>query len=91
MNPRTENEAILLAALRESQEEVAFFKNQVIHLQAAAIINNVHCRKLQAQLYAKLKSKNQKGKRRLLGDGLPRLLSGDKFYEEVVAANDQQE
>jgi hypothetical protein len=83
--PKTTNEIVLLGALRESQEQETYLKQRVLELQAANILNEAYCSRLRGQLAHKEEKKaNPKGKGKLMGDGLPCLLSGDWFYEWVV-------
>lgn len=85
MTPTSKSETILLAALRELQAENSNLKNRVITLQASNILNETYCTKLQFQLAAKeSKGTKSKGKGKLMGDGLPKMLSGDEFFERVV-------
>lgn len=87
INPKTMTEIILLGALRESEEREASLKRRVLELQAANILNEAYCSRLRGQLAHKEDKKaNPKGKGKLMGDGLPCLLSGDWFYERVVEA-----
>ncbi|KAE9403813.1 hypothetical protein BT96DRAFT_917207, partial [Gymnopus androsaceus JB14] len=56
-----------------------------MELQAANILNEAYCKGLREQLAFREGKKDRKGKgRRLMGDGLPVLLSGNDFYERVV-------
>jgi hypothetical protein len=81
--PETQNEIVLLAALREAQETNARFQHRIIELQASNILNEIYCNKLRFQLAYKEEKQDQlKGK--LIGDGLPKMLTGDEFYERVV-------
>lgn len=86
ITPSTTNETLLLAALRESEAREAFLRQRVIVLQASNILNEAYCEKLRGQLaYQEEKAqKKGKGKAKLMGDGLPHLLSNDEFYERVV-------
>jgi len=54
-------------------------------------LNELYCAKLRSQL-AHNESKKRSGKNRgkVLGDGLPRLLSGDEFYGRVVEFEEAQ-
>src|ERR1700677_4180485 len=55
------------------------------------MLNEMYCSMLQGQLshYEKKRS-TPKGMGKLVGDGLPRLLFGDEFYEQVVEFTDRQ-
>jgi hypothetical protein len=90
-NPETANEAYLLTLLRESEATNISLKRRVIELQAANVLNEMYCNMLRGQL-AKQEEKRQKGKEKgkLIGDGLPRLLSGDEFYEKVVVYEEER-
>lgn len=85
MVPKTANEVLLLSSLREAEVANATLKRRVLELQAANILNEMYCNVLRGQL-ANQEGKKRKGKEggKLVGDGLPRLLSGDDFYERVV-------
>lgn len=78
IEPKTTIEALLQAELREARKKI-------LQLQAANILNESYCNKLRFELAYKEEKENapkQRGK--LVGDGLPRLLSGDDFFERVV-------
>lgn len=67
-------------------------KSRVLELQAAGVLNEMYCNMLRKQLAYQEEQKNKsKGKGRLVGDGLPRLLSSDEFYEWVVEFTKVQE
>ncbi|KAF8834069.1 hypothetical protein BDN67DRAFT_862052, partial [Paxillus ammoniavirescens] len=82
---------LFLALLHESEAANMALKRRVIELQAANVLNEMYCNTLRGQL-AKQEEKKQKGKGsgKLVGDSLPRLLSGDKFYEKVVTHEEEQ-
>jgi hypothetical protein len=55
------------------------------------VLNEMYCSMLRGQLAHYEKKKNTpKGVGKLVGDGLPRLLSSDEFYERVVEFTDRQ-
>ena len=91
IQPKTSNEVLLLASLRESEAANITLKRRVIKLQAANVLNEMYCNMLRGQL-AKQEEKGRKGKGKgkLMGDGLPRLLSSDEFYEKVVVCEEAQ-
>jgi len=92
IQPKTRNEINLLAALRESEARVQSLKNRVVERQATNILNEMYCDTLRRQLAHQEKKKSGlKGKGKLVGDGLPRLLSGDDFNEKVVEHTKWQE
>lgn len=88
---QTANEVVLLAALREAEAANTALKQRLITLQASNVLNELYCAKLRSQL-AHNESKKRSGKNRgkVLGDGLPRLLSGDEFYGRVVEFEEAQ-
>ena len=91
MVPQTANENLLLDALCETEKHAEGLQRQVLKLQAANILNEMYCSMLRGQLAHHKKKKNTpKGMGKLVGDGLPRLLSGDEFYEQVVEFADWQ-
>jgi hypothetical protein len=54
-------------------------------------LNELYCSMIRGQLAHYEEKKNKpKGMGKLVGDGLPRLLSGDEFYEQVVEFTDRQ-
>ncbi|RDB28659.1 Pogo transposable element with KRAB domain [Hypsizygus marmoreus] len=82
---KTPNEILLMAALREAEAANDALRQRVLALQATNVLNESYCTKLRFQLaHREEKKKNPKGKGKLVGDGLPRLLTGDDFYEWVV-------
>lgn len=84
IEPKTKVEVALLAALREAEMREASLQRRVLELQATNILNEAYCSKLRGQLARKEEKVEQKGKGKLMGSGLPCLLSGDWFYERVV-------
>jgi hypothetical protein len=82
---KTKNEAVLLGALQEVEERCKAYKQCVITLQAQTVLNEVYCNKLHFQLtFQEEKKRNPGAHGKLVEDGLPRLLSRDKFYKKVV-------
>jgi len=59
--------------------------DRVVQLQATNILNEAYCSRLCGQLaYQEAKKAESGAKGKLMGSGLPCLLSGDVFYEKVV-------
>ncbi|KAG6374888.1 hypothetical protein JVT61DRAFT_3617 [Boletus reticuloceps] len=88
---RTPNEELLLTALQEAEAANAVLKERLIHSQAANILNEMYCAKLRGQLaHQEEKKKTGQKKGKILGDGLPRLLSGDAFFHQVVEHEEAQ-
>lgn len=91
--PQTPTGIALLAALRESEVQKQQLRKHCIKLQAASILNELYCGKLRTQLaHQEEKKRAEKGKGKLMGDGLPCMLTGDDFYKKVVnhEANQQK-
>jgi len=76
----TENELLLLSALRESEAQVQRIEVHAFELQASNILNKAYADRLKKQLAAKEK-KSKKKSIKLISDGLPHLLTADEFYE----------
>ena len=70
-------------ALQNTEAGKDALKLWIAQLQALNILNTLYCQKLRGQLAHKEK-KDGKGKGKMMGDGLPCVLSGDVFYEMVV-------
>ncbi|KAH7917888.1 hypothetical protein BV22DRAFT_996045, partial [Leucogyrophana mollusca] len=92
IQPKTTNEVLLLTLLRKAEAANIALKHRVIDLQAASILNEMYCSVLRGQL-ANQEEKKRRGKEKgkLMGDGLPRFLSGDEFYERVVEFEREQQ
>ncbi|KAF8906161.1 hypothetical protein CPB85DRAFT_1314271 [Mucidula mucida] len=76
--PKTANEI-------QSEAERLHLRQRTVELQAANILNEVYCKSLREQLaFQDEKKRKGKGKGKLVGDGLPVLLTSDEFYERVV-------
>ncbi|PBK71048.1 hypothetical protein ARMSODRAFT_884252 [Armillaria solidipes] len=89
--PKTKQEVALLAALWESEAKNEKNRQCLIELQAINILNKTYCKALHEQLAFYDKNKKQAGdKGKLMGDGLPVLLTGDLFYEHVVEFEAEQ-
>lgn len=78
--------------IHELEQKIAHQDGVIASLKSHQVLQNVYTQKLQRQLHTKERS-TEKGKSRsntrLLGDGLPVVLSGDEFYERV-AEHDQR-
>lgn len=80
IQPQTDIEALLLAALQESRAESDALRSRNIVLRAANTLNQIYCGNTRSQLQAQDEKKTKKSKGKLTGKA--RLLSGDDFYEE---------
>lgn len=74
-------DALCASYLREDR-----LKMEAVSMQAAGVLNGMYCNQLHGQLVAQAeKEKNaKKRKGKLMGDGLPKYLTGDEFYQRVV-------
>jgi hypothetical protein len=87
IEPKTDAEVLLLAALRESCDENENHRCRILELQATNILNEAYCKALKEKLAFRLEKEKKgkgKGKGKLMGDGLPVMLTADWFYERVV-------
>ena len=84
--PKTKLEKLLHEALVAKSAEADFFRGCTIQLQASMVLQRLYCTRVRRQLQAKeVKMNAKKAKGRLHGDGLPRVLTDDEFFERVVA------
>lgn len=89
---KTNIERSLLCELRESEAREEALRRRVAELQAANVLNELYCSKLRGQLaHQDEQKKKKKSKGRLMADGLPCFLSGDEFYQKVVAHEEAQQ
>ena len=84
IEPKTETEVLLLAALQESHKSNEYLTNRNIALQAGNLLNEAYCAKAKGALQFQEEKKKKKKRQGTLPDGLPRVLTGDRFYEERV-------
>ncbi|KAG8215289.1 hypothetical protein J3R82DRAFT_8850 [Butyriboletus roseoflavus] len=61
----------------------AWLKTQVTDLHAADVLNGIYCNRLHSQLAAREEKEHnaKKKKGKLMGDGLPKYLTGNEFYQ----------
>ncbi|KAI6017782.1 hypothetical protein BKA83DRAFT_17153 [Pisolithus microcarpus] len=78
---RAYQDALQLSLARENQA-----KAELVGMHSTVILQSLFCGRLSSQLAAQEeKQKEQKKKKgKLVGNGLPRLLTGDEFYSRVV-------
>ena len=89
--PENERERLLYAIAEAYDAENKILRRRVMELQAANILNEAYCKTLRDQLAFKNKEKGKKESGgRLMGDGLPVLLTGDFFMERVEAWEKEQ-
>ena len=85
IQPTTSNKLLLLAALYEAESWNVHAKIHAFKLQASNILNEVYTKRLQKALEAKEEKQWKKKGIKLVGNGLPKLLSSGEFYELVQA------
>ncbi|KAJ7118094.1 hypothetical protein C8R44DRAFT_589743, partial [Mycena epipterygia] len=88
MEPLTEHECLLQNTLRETEARDRGWKEAMLGMQAMSVLQGMYADRAHSQLQAQEEKKNKKKQMGALGDGMPKLLTGDKFYNAVVA-NDE--
>jgi len=86
VDPKNETKRTYQDALRQSYTREDQSKAELIRVQSSVVLQAMFCERLSSQLAAqeeKQKSAHKK-KGKLVGDGLPRLLTGDEFHGRVV-------
>ena len=81
IQPKTETEILLLAALQESQMNNKTLADWNIALQATNIFNEVYCSNAKGALQFQEDKKKKKTTGGALPDGLACVLTADEFYE----------
>jgi hypothetical protein len=66
--------SFLMDALQNARVNEAYYKCQLVGQQAGMIMQSIYCERVWCQLAIK-EGKSKKGKKKLLGDGMPRLLT----------------
>ncbi|THU95546.1 hypothetical protein K435DRAFT_589243, partial [Dendrothele bispora CBS 962.96] len=92
LKPATETESLLQDALRSSQNVLLHYKEVALSAQAYAVLANSYVGRASTQLQeAEERRKKPKKKGHLNGDGMPKLLSGDDFFEKVLEHDKMRE
>ncbi|KAI1795546.1 hypothetical protein LXA43DRAFT_1080042 [Ganoderma leucocontextum] len=90
--PANEREERMQEALRDADARDLLRKKAMAEMQGAVVLDGLYVGRVQEKMQAyDEKAGKGKGKRKLLGDGLPKLLDGDDFHGKVVEHNKQQE
>ncbi|KAF8837151.1 hypothetical protein BDN67DRAFT_909773 [Paxillus ammoniavirescens] len=85
VEPETEREQALHKALDESYTRELYYRSTLVGIQLNIVLQSMYCDKLSGQLAAQEERKNKKNKGgHLVSDGLPRLLTGEDFFNKVV-------
>ncbi|KAJ7351365.1 hypothetical protein DFH08DRAFT_806089 [Mycena albidolilacea] len=82
--PTTALERELQQALRSEQERNKTQKQRIVAMQSAPVLNGAYIDLVRGQLAAQEKKKTDKKKGRLVGDGLPCLLTSREFVRRVT-------
>ncbi|KIK90878.1 hypothetical protein PAXRUDRAFT_62366, partial [Paxillus rubicundulus Ve08.2h10] len=80
----TENERALQKALDKAYADVSYYKSMLMGMQSNLILQSIYCNKMSGQLAAQEERKCKKKGGHLVSDGLPRLLTSNKFFKKVV-------
>ncbi|KAJ7125767.1 hypothetical protein C8R43DRAFT_898129 [Mycena crocata] len=86
--PSTVLEEELQESLQEALAQNKQQKSQLISMQSTLVLNGAYCDLVRGQLAAQEEGKKAKKKGRLVGDGMPRLLTSTDFVRRVVAFHD---
>ncbi|KAJ7710177.1 hypothetical protein B0H16DRAFT_1344260 [Mycena metata] len=90
VEPTTVLEGELQAALRREQDRNQVQKRQLVAMQSALVLNGAYIDLVRGQLEAQEKKTREKKKGgRLVGDGLPRLLTTREFVKRVAEFEQQ--
>lgn len=86
--PVTHMEAELLAALHMAAGAHNAQRTSLLHAHATMVLQNTYCERVKGQLAASEKTAHRGKSKRLMGDGMPQLLTGEEFYQRVVDHNE---
>jgi hypothetical protein len=82
--PTTDLERRLQQALRDANERDMQRKDVLAGLQSATVLQSKYCEEVRSQLAGNEEKKRGTKKGRLMGDGLPRLLTNPAFIDRVA-------
>ncbi|PBK82205.1 hypothetical protein ARMGADRAFT_873076, partial [Armillaria gallica] len=80
----TELEASLQRALRELDKHNTLRKGAMIEMQATAVLQNIYVSQSQLQLQS-AEEKGTKKQGGIMRDGMPKMMTGDNFFNVVTA------
>ncbi|KAG1733928.1 uncharacterized protein EDB91DRAFT_1057264 [Suillus paluster] len=81
--PESDKEQMYQAALQDAYKCESKYKSALLGMQSTVVLQSIFCDCLSNQLAAQEEKKNGKKNAPLVGDGMPRLLTGDVFYNQV--------
>ncbi|KIK80084.1 hypothetical protein PAXRUDRAFT_39468, partial [Paxillus rubicundulus Ve08.2h10] len=83
--PQTEMErAYYQSKLQEAYSKLAVQQSALLRMQSTVVLQSMYCDCVSEQLAAQEEKQKKRKTGQLNGDGLPRLLTGDEFYGQVV-------
>ncbi|KAI0742798.1 hypothetical protein C8Q80DRAFT_1109554 [Daedaleopsis nitida] len=88
--PATEHEAKLLDLLRTADVQLQSQKSLTLDMQVVSVLQNIYVQRVYQQLQGWEEKQNKLRRRKLMTDGLPRLLTGDVFFTQVTEFEDSQ-
>ncbi|KZV95161.1 hypothetical protein EXIGLDRAFT_584956, partial [Exidia glandulosa HHB12029] len=86
--PVTRMEALLQALLHTAVGVHSAQRSSLLQAHATMVLQNTYCARVKGQLAPNEKKAKAGKAKRLMGDGMPQLLTGDEFYQRVVDHDD---
>ncbi|RDB27179.1 hypothetical protein Hypma_004386 [Hypsizygus marmoreus] len=87
--PVTSREEELRNALEESERRDTYRKDQMAQMQAQVLLQGMYVGRVQKHLQKAEEKRSKKKSKRIVGDGMPRLMSGDDVFAMIEAADEQ--
>jgi hypothetical protein len=82
--PATMREQELRDALQEAEQRDAVQKHIMVGMQATVLLQGMYVAQTQQHLQEHEQRKQKKVRKRVFGDGMPKLLDGDEFFARVT-------
>jgi hypothetical protein len=90
--PVTQMERELQDALAQSEAQDERRKHQMVGMQATTMLHAMYASKVQGYLQAHKENKKAKrSRKKIVGNGMPRLFDADEFYNTVVEAEEESQ
>lgn len=89
--PATEREEKLLEALRDAERRDIYQQGQLAGMNSMLVMHGVYHDRTSSQLGTQEEKKKKKPTGKLMMDGNPRLVTGDRFYENAVDHDHEQD
>ncbi|KAG6378306.1 hypothetical protein JVT61DRAFT_14027 [Boletus reticuloceps] len=92
MAPKNSIKESYQEALHQSYACEDMMKADLLRAQSAMVLQSVYCTRIKGQLAAREEKEHTRRvkKAKLMGDGLPRYLTGDEFYHQVAENEKRQ-